>query len=76
MYSDMFADQDDQAFEQRRDEVVAIVISAVDLRGVDRGLAAILHRLTTASDETEFDEAFDKIVTGIRATTPQLADLA
>jgi hypothetical protein len=76
MYSDMFADQDDQPFEQRRDEVVAIVNSAVDLAGIDRGLVAILHRLTTAADENEFDEAFGKIVTGIRATTPQLSELA
>ena len=76
MYSDMFADQDDQPFEQRRDEVVAIVNSALDLAGIDRGLVAILHRLTTATDENEFDEAFDKIVTGIREMTPQLADLA
>jgi hypothetical protein len=76
MYSDMFADQDEQPFEQRRDEVVAIVHAAVDLAGIDRGLVALLHRLTTATDENEFDEAFSEIVTGIRATTPQLADLA
>jgi hypothetical protein len=76
MYADMFADQDDQPFEERRDEVVAIVNAAVDLAGIDRGLAAILHRLTVATDENEFDEAFDKIVAGIRETRPQLADLA
>ncbi len=76
MYSDMFADQDDQPFEQRRDEVVAIVNSALDLAGIDRGLVAILHRLTIAADENEFDEALDKIVTGIRETTPQLPALA
>lgn len=76
MYSDMFAGQDDQPFEQRRDEVVAIVSAAVDLGGIDRGLVSMLHRLTTATDENEFDEAFDEIVTGIRATTPQLTDLA
>jgi hypothetical protein len=76
MYSEMFAGQDDQPFEQRRDEVVAIVHAAVDLAGIDQGLVAMLHRLTTATDENEFDEAFDEIVTGIRATTPLLADLA
>jgi hypothetical protein len=75
-YSNMFADQEAQTFEQRRDEVVAIVSSAVDLAGIDRGLVALLDRLTTANDENEFDEAFDEVLNGIRGTTAQLADLA
>ncbi len=74
--ADMFVDQDAQTFEQRRDEVVAIVSSALDLAGVDRGLAVIMQRLTIAGDENEFDEAFDSIVSGIRGTTPQLLGLA
>ena len=73
--SDMFIDQDAETFEQRRDEVVDIVSSALDLAGADRGLAAIMQRLTVATDENEFDEAFDAIVSGVRGTTPQLLDL-
>jgi hypothetical protein len=74
--SDMFVDQETQSFEQRRDEVVSIVRAAVDLAGVDRGLASIMQRLTAASDENEFDEAFDEIVKSIRGTTPRLLDRA
>jgi hypothetical protein len=73
--SDMYADQDAETFEQRRDEVVAIVSSALDLAGADRGLSAIMRRLTIATDESEFDEAFDAIVSGVRGTTPQLIHL-
>ena len=73
--SDMFIDQDAETFEQRRDEVVDIVSSALDLAGADRGLAAIMQRLTVATDENDFDEAFDAIVSGVRGTTPQLLDL-
>ena len=73
--SDMFVDQDAETFEQRRDEVVDIVSSALDLAGADRGLAAIMQRLTVATDESDFDEAFDAIVSGVRGTTPQLLDL-
>jgi hypothetical protein len=72
----MFVDQEALSFEQRRDEVVSIMRATVDLAGVDRGLTSIMRRLTAASDENEFDEAFDEIVTGIRDTTPQLLDRA
>jgi hypothetical protein len=71
--SDMFVDQDAETFEQRRDEVVEIMSSALDLAGADRGLAAIMRRLTVATDQSEFDEAFDAIVSGVRGTTPQLS---
>jgi hypothetical protein len=74
-YSEMFADQDDQSFEERRDEVVAIVSSALDLVGFDRGLSAIMQSLTTASDEREFDQAFDAIANRVQGTTPALADV-
>jgi len=43
----------------------------LDLAGADRGLAAIMRRPTVASDENEFDDAFDAIVSGVRGTTPQ-----
>jgi hypothetical protein len=74
--SEMFVGQDVHTFEQRRDEVVAIVSSAVDLAGVDRGLTAIMDRLTTAADEAEFDELFDEVISGIQEKTPELLDVA
>jgi hypothetical protein len=72
--SEMYVGQDVQTFEERRNEVVAIVSSAVDLAGVDRGLTDILQRLTRAADESEFDLAFDEIVSSIRGKTPDLID--
>jgi hypothetical protein len=75
MLSDMYVDQDASTFEQRRDEVVEIVSSALDMAGADRGLAAIMQRLTIASDEHEFDDAFGAIVSGVREATPQFLDL-
>jgi hypothetical protein len=68
--SDMFVDQDAETFEERRDEVVAIVSSALDLAGADRGLVALMQCLTRATNEDEFDETFDEIVSSIRATAP------
>jgi hypothetical protein len=70
--SGMFEDQDAETFEARRDEVVAIVSSALDLAGADRGLAALMQRLTSSASEDEFDKTFDEIVSGIRETTPQV----
>jgi hypothetical protein len=67
--TEMFADQDALTFEQRRDEVLAIVSSATDLAGVDRGLTAIVDRLGVASDEREFDVAFGDLVTAIQGAT-------
>jgi hypothetical protein len=74
--SEMFVGQDAQTFEERRDEVVSIVRSAMDLAGVDRGLAALMQRLTVATDENQFDDVFAEIVGCIRDTTPALFDLA
>ena len=36
--SEMFGDDDSRTFEERRSEVVAIVRSAADFGGADRGL--------------------------------------
>jgi hypothetical protein len=74
--SEMYVGQDVQTFEERRNEVVAIVSSAVDLAGVDRELTDILQRLTQAADESEFDLAFDEIASSIRGTTPDFIDAA
>jgi len=73
MLADMYVDQDTQTFEQRRDEVVAIVSSATDLAGVDRGLSDIVARLGIAADESEFDQAFGQLVVAIQDTALQPA---
>ena len=73
MLADMYVDQDTQTFEQRRDEVVAIVSSATDLAGVDRGLSDIVARLGIAADESEFDRAFGQLVVAIQDTALQPA---
>ena len=73
MLADMYVDQDTQTFEQRRDEVVAIVSSATDLAGVDRGLSDIVARLGIGADESEFDQAFGQLVVAIQDTALQPA---
>ena len=57
----MYDSQDTRTFEERRAEVVEIVRSAADFAGADRGLRAIFQTMCTASDETEFDIAFDEM---------------
>jgi hypothetical protein len=64
-YTEMFAGQEDRTFEQRRDEVVALLSSATDLRGADRGLRSLVDRLGVAHDEREFDVAYDELVSSI-----------
>jgi hypothetical protein len=73
--TEMYSDQDSRTFEERRDEVFAIVSSATDLAGVDRGLSAIVTRLGVAADESEFDLAFGDLVSAIKGT-PLPADAA
>lgn len=72
----MFIDQDAATFEQRRDEVVAIVSSATDLAGADRGLTAIVTRMSIAHDESEFDVAFGDLVTAISGSALVPVDAA
>jgi hypothetical protein len=67
--AEMFADQDELTFQQRRDEVVALVSSATDLVGADHGLRAFFDAMCRASDEREFDDAFDTLVTSIESTS-------
>jgi hypothetical protein len=74
--NEMFVDQDAATFEQRRDEVVAIVSSATDLAGADRGLTAIVSRMGIAHDESEFDVAFGDLVTAISGSAPVPVDAA
>jgi hypothetical protein len=68
--SEMFVDQDVETFEQRRDEVLALISSATDLAGPDQDLRSIVERIGSATDESEFDAAFDKLVSTICETAP------
>ncbi len=65
---DMFADDDDRTFEERRDEVLSIVIQALDLKGQDHFLRRDVQRCRRASSEREFDEAYESLVTAISKT--------
>ncbi|HEY6429542.1 MAG TPA: hypothetical protein VIX84_20130 [Acidimicrobiales bacterium] len=74
--NEMFVDQDAASFEQRRDEVMAIVSSATDLAGAESGLTAIVTRMGIAHDEGEFDVAFEDLVTAIKGSALVPVDAA
>lgn len=62
---EMFTDQDVRSFEERRDEVVAIVSAATDFAGADRGLRSFFETMCRASDERQFEGAFEALVSSI-----------
>jgi hypothetical protein len=74
--NEMFVDQDAATFEQRRDEVIAIVSSATDLAGAESGLSTIVSRMGVAHDENEFDVAFGDLVTAIKGAALVPVDAA
>jgi hypothetical protein len=63
----MFSEEDDRSFEERRDEVISLVIEAVDLNGHDQYLRRSVHRCRRASTEREFDQAYELLVSEISA---------
>ena len=65
----MYDGQDTRTFDERRAEVIEIVRSAADFSGADRGLTAIFQTMCTASDETEFDIAFDEMSASLAENT-------
>jgi hypothetical protein len=67
--AEMYDGQDTRTFEERRAEVIEIVSSAADFAGVDRGLRAIFQTMCAASDETEFDAAFDAMSASLAEST-------
>lgn len=67
--ADMYDGQDTRTFEERRAQVIEIVSSAADFAGTDRGLRAIFQIMCTASDETEFDIAFDEMSASLAENT-------
>jgi hypothetical protein len=67
--AEMYDGQDTRTFEERRAEVIEIVSSAADFGGADRGLRAIFQTMCAASDETEFDVAFDTMTASLAENT-------
>ena len=69
---EMFSDEDARSFEQRRDEVVSLLVQATDLSGRDQYLRRAVHRCRRAHSEREFDQAYKTVVSAI-ATAPLCA---
>ena len=66
---EMYGDDDPRTFEERRAEVVAIVRSASDFAGADRGLQALFLTMSEAENENVFDAAFDTLVSSLSENT-------
>lgn len=63
--SEMFTEEDTRSFEQRRDEVIGLVIQATDLSGGEQYLRRAVHRCSRAHSEQEFDQAYESLVSAI-----------
>jgi hypothetical protein len=61
----MFSDDDHRSFEERRDEVLSLVIEATDLSGHEQFLRRAVQRCSRAATEREFDRAYDDLVSQI-----------
>ena len=62
---DMFSQDDVRSFEDRRDEVLSLVMQATDLSGRERYLRRSVHRCRRATTEQEFDRAYEALVSEI-----------
>jgi hypothetical protein len=67
--AEMFTEDDTRSFEERRDEVIALVIQATDLSGRERHLRGAVTRCRRAHSEREFDQAYESLVSAI-STAP------
>ena len=65
----MFSEEDTRSFEERRDEVIALVIQATDLNGQEHYLRRAVHRCHRAHSEREFDQAYESLVRAISSAT-------
>ena len=74
--SEMFGDDDPRTFEERRAEVIAIVRSAADFAGADRGLQALFLAMSEAENEKEFSSAFDTLVSSLSENTARYLQTA
>jgi hypothetical protein len=61
----MFSEEDGRSFEQRRDEVIALVIEATDISGPEQYLRRAVRRCRRASTEQKFDRAYESLVAAI-----------
>jgi hypothetical protein len=61
----MFSEDDARSFEQRRDEVLALVIEATDISGPEQYLRRSIRRCRRASTEQKFDRAYESLVAAI-----------
>src|SRR3974390_1856647 len=62
---EMFTEEDSRSFEERRDEVISLLVQATDLDGHERYLRRAVHRCRRSSTEGEFDQAYEYLVTTI-----------
>ena len=67
-FDEMFTDQEAGTFIERRDEVVSLVRAATDLLAAERGLQPFVDRLSVASDEREFNDAFEQVADRLAVT--------
>ncbi len=72
----MFTDQDDLTFENRRDEVISIVSAATDLAGAERNLRPFVDQLCAAVDERQFDDAYAQLVDRLSGSLRMVASAA
>ena len=72
----MFTDQDDLTFENRRDEVISIVSAATDLAGAERNLRPFVDQLCAAVDERQFDDAYAQLVDRLSGSLRMAANAA
>jgi hypothetical protein len=63
--SDMFTEEDTRSFEERRDEVIALIIQATDLGGREQYLRRAVRRCRNSHTEREFDQAYESLVDAI-----------
>jgi len=74
--SEMYDDEDQRTFEERRAEVVDIIRAAADFAGADYGLRGIFLAMSEADDETAFDEAFDTLAASLSENTARYLQTA
>ena len=74
--SEMYSENDQRTFEERRAEVVAIVRSAADFAGADRGLQALFLVMSEAENESAFDAAFDTLMNSLSDNTARYLQTA
>ena len=60
--NETFTEEETRSFEERRDEVIALVIQASNLNGREHQLPSAVHRCRRAHTERQFDQAYESLV--------------